>query len=51
MNASEIERLKNVSNMEDYLQSKKVIVAPNHHLVYDKGDIVFFGEIYDALGN
>lgn len=47
---ADIERLRTASNFSDYLKIKKEIVHPQHHLVFDKGDLTFFGEIYDIHG-
>jgi hypothetical protein len=47
---ADIERLSTASNFSDYLKIKKEIVRPQHHLVFDKGDLTFFGEIYDIHG-
>jgi len=47
---ADIERLSTASNFSDYLKIKTEIVHPQHHLVFDKGDLTFFGEIYDIHG-
>jgi hypothetical protein len=47
---ADIERLGTAGNFTDYLKIKKEIVHPQHHLVFDKGELTFFGEIYDIHG-
>ena len=46
----DIERLGTASNFSVYLKIKKEIVHPQHHLVFDNGELSFFGEIYDIHG-
>lgn len=46
----DIERLRTASNFSDYLKIKKEIVHPQHHLVFENGELTFFGEIYDIHG-
>lgn len=47
---AEIEYLGTASNFSNYLKIKKEIVHPQHHLVFDNGELSFFGEIYDIHG-
>ncbi len=47
---AEIECLGTASNFSNYLKIKKEIVHPQHHLVFDNGELSFFGEIYDIHG-
>ena len=46
---SQIQQLRSFSNTDDFLQLKNKIIFPNHHLIFDKGELEFFGEIYDIF--
>lgn len=44
----EFEQLKS-ANGENYSAIRKEIVAPTGHLVFEKGELLYYGELYDVL--
>lgn len=36
-------------DLKEFINVKKKVVAPQHHVVFNNGEVAFFGEMYDVM--
>ena len=47
--APDVAQLVNSKDAEEFIGVKKKVVAPQHHVVFNNGEVEFLGEMYDVM--
>ena len=45
----EVAELVNSKDLNEFIAIKEKVVAPQHHVVFNNGEVDFFGEMYDVM--
>ena len=45
----DVAQLVNSKDAEEFIAVKKKVVAPQHHVIFNNGEVEFFGEMYDVM--
>lgn len=45
----EVAELVNSKDLNEFIVVKNKVVAPQHHVVFNNGEVDFFGEMYDVM--
>lgn len=45
----EVAELVNSKDLNEFIVVKNRVVAPQHHVVFNNGEVDFFGEMYDVM--
>lgn len=45
----DVAQLVNSKDAEEFIAVKKKVVAPQHHVVFNNGEVEFLGEMYDVM--
>ncbi len=45
----DVAQLVNSKDAEEFIGVKEKVVAPQHHVIFNNGEVEFFGEMYDVM--
>ena len=45
----EVAELVSSNDLNEFIAIKEKVVAPQHHVVFNNGEVEFFGEMYDVM--
>jgi hypothetical protein len=48
-NVPDVAQLVNSKDAEEFIVVKKKVVSPQHHVVFNNGEVAFLGEMYDVM--